>query len=165
MHKSNFIYAHNESAAFPVPIFMKLTTTRQHCVSFSYTVQMNSKCGKYGWYSFSPLGKVWFLLCLVPQNSPSIKVCGHLLYWILSKVDGKYRKHGHNVIYCYIKVPLFTLLYRTKFTVARLHCTEFHADWLRNVKSMGRILCVPLEKVWLSLSQFSWNLHMDVNSS
>ena len=33
----NFIYAHNESAMFHKPIFMKLASTRQHCVQMSYT--------------------------------------------------------------------------------------------------------------------------------
>jgi hypothetical protein len=111
-HKFNFIYDHKKSAAFPLPIFMKLANTRQHYVSVFY-IEFNLKwainVGSMDRYSFTPLSKVWLLLCLLPQNSWLLKVCGHLPYWILSKWDVKYRKYGHNFIYCYSKISF--LLY------------------------------------------------------
>jgi hypothetical protein len=98
MGTHNFIYAHNQSAAFPVTIFIKTTNAQQHYVPVPYnefhpnqTINVESTDTN----SFTPISRVWLSPRQFSQNSELVNIFhGYVPYRILSKLDETCRKRA-----------------------------------------------------------------------
>jgi len=79
----------------------KFTNTLKHFIELLYwtSLILDNGCGTNS-NAFTMISKVWLPMCQFLWNSQSHRnCCGHVLYWIVSKLDENCRKYRQKFIW------------------------------------------------------------------